>query len=48
VSPEFTGRRGPALSGPVGLPFDPERKAGGYLLFLGTLIQAKGVDLARR
>jgi hypothetical protein len=36
----------PHFLDPSDFPFDPGRKPAGYLLFLGTLSQAKGVDLA--
>ena len=36
----------PHFLDPSDFPFDPERKPAGYLLFLGRLSQAKGVDLA--
>ncbi|MCX5677377.1 MAG: hypothetical protein NTX87_20525 [Planctomycetota bacterium] len=36
----------PHFLDPSDFPFDPERKPAGYLLFLGRLSRAKGVDLA--
>ena len=36
----------PHFLDPSDFPFDPRRKPAGYLLFLGRLSQAKGVDLA--
>ena len=36
----------PHFLDPSDFPFDPERKPAGYLLFLGRLSQAEGVDLA--
>lgn len=36
----------PHFLDPSDFPFEPTRKPAGYLLFLGRLSQAKGVDLA--